>query len=68
MNNFKVCVKELSLTTRAIFNGRSILSYFYHLNCLNVPLILSKTEKLHFSESTLKVSEHVKNDIRVTSK
>ena len=66
-NNCKVCVKELSLTTRTVFNGPSILGYFYRLNCLNFRLILNKIEKLHFLESTLKVSKHVKNDIRATS-
>ena len=66
-NNCKNCVKELSLTTRTVFNGRSILGYFYRLNCLNFRLILNKIEKLHFLESTVKVSKHVKNDIRATS-
>ena len=41
-NNCKVCVKELSLTTRTVFNGRSIWGYFYRLNCLNFRLILTK--------------------------
>ena len=67
MNNFKVCVKELSLTTRTIFNGRSILGYLYHLNGLNFRPMLNRTEKLHFLESTLKVTKHVKNAIRATS-
>ena len=68
MNNYKVSPKELSLTTRTIFNGRPILGYFYRLNCLHFRLILNKLEKLHFLESTLKVSKHAKNDIRATSR
>ena len=55
------------LDIKTIFKARSILDYFYRLNCHNFRLILTKVEKLQFLESTLKCLKQVKNDIRATT-
>ena len=41
---------------RTVYKGRSILGYL-RLNCHNVCPILTKEAKLHFLESTLKLSQ-----------